>query len=376
MLQLLNRCDAFQVEELPKYEACGSGSQTWLWLRKENLHTDTCVHILGKLFGCKARGIGYAGKKDKLSLSYQWFSVADVSHAEALKNLPLEGEEHGGSWAIEKIVAHDHSLGMGQLLGNRFRIFLDPDLMDASDEAALITACQKLSSARGEDCLLNLYGSQRFGHNGQNLTAARLWAAGDYQDCVDLLLSTQRGDAGMLRTLVRAAEKETNPKQILNRAGKTVNHFFASVAQSHIFNVMATARRDAGLLFQVREGDLLLRQGKSAFHVRPDEIEQLQSDVAAGLAATSAALPGAKVRRPGPSVEAEEQRWIADCGIDSAVFRRGGVFQSPGERRRIVLQFLEALNYDLEAHCLHFALPAGSYATLVMDALGIADPRR
>jgi tRNA pseudouridine13 synthase len=335
----------------------------WLWVEKENLHTDTLIRIIGELTKCNKRTIGVAGRKDKLAVSRQWLCLP----ADKAGQLPDAGESHGGSWCILNRVAHNYPLRLGQLQGNRFKLRLaDADCSSIEQQLADLQ----------QQPLLNCFGPQRFGHQGHNLKAMQAWSAGRHQECIDILAAEQRGDAGLMHSLLQAQRHNSDPQEIMKHCDKSLRQYLASVAQSHIFNCVARGRVAAGLLQTVREGDLLLRSGKSAFHVRADELKILQAELESGLVAATAPLPGSKVRQPGPAIDAEERAWAKDAGISWDLFDRGSLFASPGERRRITLHMLEPLVFDRDKRELRFALAAGSFATVVMEALAVTDPRR
>lgn len=363
MPQLAPDPDAFCVEELPRFTPTGQGRYQWLWLEKENLHTDTLLRIVSEAANCPRRAIGFAGRKDKLSLSRQWLSLP----ADCSVSLPPSGDEYGGRWSLLDQEQHDYPLRLGQLQGNRFAL----RLQDA-DTQQLQAALDELQQTP----LINYFGAQRFGHQQQNLQAVLACSNGDWQAALDILLADDHGERGMMRSLRKARQRHDDPQMVFQRIDKRLRQYLASVAQSHVFNAVARSRVEAGLLSTLRTGDLLLRQGKSAFHVREDEREQLQQELEAGAVATTAPLPGFKVRRPDDAIDAQEQQWSAGAGIDWQLFDRGALFASPGERRRIQLQFLEKPVFDAQQQTLRFALPAGSFATVLMGALGITDPRR
>jgi tRNA(Glu) U13 pseudouridine synthase TruD len=82
-------------------------------------------------------------------------------------------------------------------------------------------------------------------------------------------------------------------------------------------------------------------------------------------------------------VAAEERRWSAAADVDWSVFERGRPLASPGDRRALIVPFLEAPEIEKPAPdagpgpvWLRFALPAGSYATEVLAQLGVALPAR
>ena len=68
----------FVVDEIPAYEAQGSGPHTFLRIEKRLRTTEEVVDDLARFFGVNRRDIGYAGRKDKVAVTRQWFSIPDL----------------------------------------------------------------------------------------------------------------------------------------------------------------------------------------------------------------------------------------------------------------------------------------------------------
>ena len=355
MPQLRSNPIDFQVEEIPQYQPSGHGRYTWVWIEKCNLHTDAVVQDLARLLQVPARLIAYAGKKDKRSFSRQYVSLPGDLRGQ----LPEGRQGNDSYWRIVHAALHEYPLKLGQVIGNAFRLHLD----DCNEEA------QKQMLELAQQPLLNVFGPQRFGRDSKNVDAACAWAEQRFQDCVDILIDDVQAQQGLMRPLAKQLQRGVGAEQALARSGKRLRQFMASVLQSAVFNAVAKGRAEAGLSQRIRVGDLLLRSGKSAFHARADELDQLQEDLDQGIVSCTAPLPGFKVRTPGAEIEAEEREWAASSGISWDFFSKGSPFASPGERRRVLLQFKHSPEFDGDHMC--FSLPGGAYATSVLDALGI-----
>jgi tRNA pseudouridine13 synthase len=171
-----------------------------------------------------------------------------------------------------------------------------------------------------------------------------------------------------------------DPAAALRAAGPRFAKLVASAAQSAVFNAVVDARRQAGLLHRLREGDVARRREGGVFRCLPEDLERLNARAAPGVleVAPTGPLPGTDVYAPSAAVAAEERAWSASTGVDWGAFADGGALASPGDRRALVVPFLEApeLEPDADALWLRFALPAGSYATEVLTQLGVAVPAR
>ena len=65
------RCEDFEVEEIPLYEATGQGDHVYFRLVKQDLPTPRAVHRIASYMGVAPREIGYAGLKDARAVTSQ-----------------------------------------------------------------------------------------------------------------------------------------------------------------------------------------------------------------------------------------------------------------------------------------------------------------
>ena len=65
----------FSVDELPAHEPSGSGEHLYVHVEKRELNTDDVVDALARATGRSQREVGYAGRKDRIAIARQWFSV-------------------------------------------------------------------------------------------------------------------------------------------------------------------------------------------------------------------------------------------------------------------------------------------------------------
>ena len=64
----------FRVTELPLYELSGRGEHAYLDVEKTNANTSWVAAQIAKHAGISSQDVGYAGRKDRKSVSRQWFS--------------------------------------------------------------------------------------------------------------------------------------------------------------------------------------------------------------------------------------------------------------------------------------------------------------
>ena len=238
----------------------------------------------------------------------------------------------------------------------------------------------------------NRFGAQRFGTAGTNIAIASAWARGDAERaaalCVDpsgawrpgepLPAGFRPGAAGRVLGALRRAPEDAGGA--LLAAGARFAKLIASAAQSAVFNAVLDARREAGLLHSLRAGDVARRREGGVFRCLAEDVAALNARAAPGMLEifTTGPLPGGEMYAPSAAVAQEERAWSAAAGIDWSIFASGGPLASPGDRRALIVRFLEPpeLEADGDPVWLRFALPAGSYATEVLTQLGVDLPER
>ncbi len=147
----------FQVDEILSFTPSGEGEHLFLQVKKMDSNTDWVARQLQKLASLTSRDIGYAGKKDRHSVSTQWFSLHLPGRQIELSELAGDGYE------IVAAIRHNKKLRRGSLLENRFKIIIRN--LDARIDKSLI---EKISHTG----VPNYFGKQRFGINANNLIKA------------------------------------------------------------------------------------------------------------------------------------------------------------------------------------------------------------
>ena len=377
---LLPGADAFRVEELPAYAPCGEGEHLYVELECRNLTTDETARRLARALGVRTQAVGFAGRKDRNAVTRQWFSAhgGEGERIEALR------APEGAEIRVLQTARHRNKLRRGHLRGNRFSLHLE---LEPAARPALEAALAQMA----ESGHVNRFGPQRFGRAGANLKLARAWAKGELRSAVELALAPAGGwhlgealpePAGpfagaMARSLAR---KPDDAAAALHAAGREFRLLIASSAQSAVFNAVLTGRAAAGLLHILREGDLARARGRP-FPCLAERLTRLNQQAAPGALelGPTAPLPGSQCPPPKPEIEREERAWSDGCEIDwSWLETESAALCSRGERRRVVVPFLEAPRLredeDGDATWLDFALPRGAFATELLRAADLALP--
>ena len=322
--------DSFLVEELPAYLPAGEGPHTFVWIEKQGLTTLEALARLARALGVQARDVGYAGMKDRNATTRQWLSLPGVEPSLAAA-VEMDG--------LRVLAARPHrnKLRVGHLHGNRFEVVLSEIVTGESDSLRA-----QLLHIAGHG-LPNRYGRQRFGGAGDNAQVG-----------IEILRGSRR-------------ERDARRRKLL-----------LSAAQSAVFNRALDLRASSGGLTLVRLGDIL-QKTETGGSFACEEPERDQARVDAGELVPTAPLPGSRTMEPpaGTPARALEEQALADLGLAPAEFAQAGR-DLPGARRPVVTPVtlgdppLQEGSDGPGTVRLFFSLPAGSYATVLLEALGVA----
>ncbi len=333
----------FVVEEIPLYPFTKQGEHLVLLIRKKNLSTWDLTSRLSNHLGINAREIGYAGLKDKNAMTKQYISI------------PKKYEHKLESFSCENIKIlercyHKNKIHLGHLKGNRFFIRL---------KKVTPTAALKIDEALSnikQYGMPNFFGFQRFGIEGDNY---------------------KKGEQ-----ILRGKLKERNVK---------LKKLYISAYQSHLFNLWLSRRIEISTLiksFKTEELVPLLNLSASTIdrvkkqphpfklidgeimmhypHGRPFQINIDDEEIERFLerdTTPTGLLVGKRAARAVGTARAIEKEFDADVSIDGQR-RYAWIFpeQMEGEYKR-----------DDAWYELHFTLPKGSYATVLIEEIAKRD---
>jgi tRNA pseudouridine13 synthase len=309
----------FVVEEIPLYEAGGSGAHLYVSLTREGWNTRRVADALADLFGLSRRDVGFAGLKDRNARCTQTFSLPGLASQDAARIEPALPFQV--NWARQ----HSNKLKVGHLLGNRFHITVT-DLAVPPEDA--LSRSRAIAAAIAQRGVPNFFGPQRFGWEGGNVAKGR----------AALLGQGSRRDPWLAKLLV-------------------------SAYQSHLFNRYLVRRIEAGLFGQVIEGDVCKKADTGGmFDVQDAAAEQLR--YVRGEITFTGPLYGKKMWAAKGQAAALEASVLAEAGLDDEDLRRARV---DGTRRpaRLWLPVVE-LAANAQGLRVAFVLPKGAYATVVL----------
>ena len=310
----------FEVEELSSIAPEGEGHHTYVWLEKRGANTADVALMLAEAARVGVKDVGYAGLKDRHAITRQWFSVLGLDPARA-RVLELPGV------TVLRAERGQRLLRPGMLEGNRFRITVRN--LTAARAVSAVETFQEMAR-RG---MPNRFGLQRFGGGGRNIR---------------LGLAVLRGEE--------------------QKRYRRTRNFLVSALQSAVFNEVLRRRPVAHDALMA--GDLVLVHAWDRLEVVSDAESEAERLANFQISATGP-LFGFKARQPGPRVAHLEHRVLEDFGL-------GDLYGLPLPRglrlyggRRAVRARVTAASAEVgdDTLTLRFDLPAGSYATVLLEEL-------
>jgi tRNA pseudouridine13 synthase len=317
------RCapEDFQVEEQLGFEPTGEGEHVLLQVRKRNANTEWVARQLARHAGVRPVDVGYAGLKDRIGVTTQWFSV----------HLRKQADPNWDGLQTEEIqilacARHNRKLRRGSLQGNRFEIVVRQIVGDRDE---LVDRLTRIAEAG----IPNYFGEQRFGHNGQNLIQA------------DALFQ------GRGRQFSR------------HKRG-----LYLSAARSFLFNRVLSARVERACWDRAIAGDVMMLEGSQS--VFP--IEEVTQDICARVDAMDIHPTGplwGRGRLPtGLECGRLEEQALAEFDAWRVALEHVGL----GQERRALRVKVGELDWEWlgdDSLRIRFFLPRGSYATSVLRQL-------
>ena len=314
----------FLVEELPLITPQGEGSHLWLEIEKRGANTDWVARQLASCAGVSGRDVGYAGMKDRHAVTRQWFSVG----LQEARNPDWE------SWALPdarilKAQKHSRKLRRGALAGNCFRLVI----RDLEGDPGHLQECLQRVKQQG---VPNYFGSQRFGHGGQNVVRGSHW-------------------------LEHGGRLPRNKKSI-----------YISAVRSFLFNEVLSSRVDRQVWNQLLDGDIASLDGShSTFPCTMPDPELVRRCDEFDIH-PSGPLPGKGRDHTERCAAAMEQAALGNWQTQVSGLESAGVKSA----RRPLRLVPNKMRWDLsgEELVLIFELSPGGYATSVLRELVTSSP--
>lgn len=318
----------FTVTELPLQLPSGEGEHIWLDVEKNGANTAYVAQQLAEAAGVQERDVGYAGLKDRWAITRQWFSI-HVPQGGMRGDMPDLTQLQHPEFKVLGQSRHLKKLRPGDLLGNRFRIVLR-DVSGGPGDTQAMAAIEANLKAVASQGVPNYFGAQRFGFDGGNVAQGR----------------------AMLAREIRVR----NPKK---------KGIYLSAVRSFVFNEVLALRIQQGLWGQTLPGDVMDEAGRPTGPLwgrgrvsTTDQAQALENGVAERHATLCDGMEHAGLD--------QERRALVACPADMS-------WAWLKEDHQADQQAGHAAHHLV----LSFSLPAGNYATSVLnEILRTTEPER
>jgi tRNA pseudouridine13 synthase len=313
--------DDFIVKEIPVYEPEGEGEHLFINLTKKGVTTREVQKSIARLFNTPRQDVNYAGIKDKHAVTTQNFSVWLREGQD--QNLAYKLEEELPV-TIHNLAFHPRKIKSGHLAGNGFAIRirnLDMPVPQAAERAGEIAKLLRISGVP------NFYGDQRFGMEGDNALRGLQIITGE-----------------------------------LREKSKWLRRFLMSSYQSYLFNYYLYRRMEQGLYGKILTGDVAKKHETGGIFVVEDATRDQERLENQEISYTGPVYGKKMTPAQGEAARLEEQI-LEEQNIDLQTLRNARL---TGTRRQGILIPRIRVEEEAESIRLHFTLPKGAFATIVV----------
>ncbi|USZ69180.1 tRNA pseudouridine(13) synthase TruD [Halorussus salilacus] len=416
----------FRVREVERFDAepadADPGAYPHLVVRAtlRGWDTNDFARRLSDALGISRERVSWAGTKDKHAVTTQLFSLRKVDPAD-LSDVEIRDAD------VDIVGRSGRGLEFGDLAGNAFEIAVrDADRPENADEireqlAEFGGAPDDEPTAVG---VPDFFGQQRFGSRRpvthevglrvvredwegavrayvadayetepEGTREARREAADafeqrDWQGVLDALPRRLGFERAMANRLVEnGGDGPEDFRAALEAVPSNLQRLFVNAAQSYAFNRILSERLARGLPFdRPVEGDVVCFSERVDGLTVPDtdrlqEVTQNRVETVArhcerGRAFVTAPLVGTETEL-GDGEPGEIEREVLDeLDLEPADFDLPGEFGSTGTRRAVLVRTDLDVAVEDDAVTFAFALPKGSYATVVLREFMKTDPAK
>ncbi|QSW98538.1 tRNA pseudouridine(13) synthase TruD [Haloterrigena alkaliphila] len=422
--------DHFRVRELERFstEPVDADADAYPHLvvraRLSGWDTNDFASRLSDALGVSRERVNWAGTKDKYAVTTQLFSIYGADPT----NLP---DVNGAD--LEVLGRAGRNLEFGDLAGNAFELVVSDaehpeNATEIADELHAFGGLEDggADATDGDDGssvsvgVPNFFGQQRFGSRRPVTHAVGLEIVrGDWAGAVMAYLgnptdaepeSTQEARAFVQETRDWQAALERFPHRLryerslchglaevdgepgpedfraaLERLPSNLQRLFVHAAQSYAFNLMLSERLERGLPFdEPVAGDvacfadtdapagLELPDTDRLQRVDERRVRSVRRHCERGRAFVTAPLVGTETELADGEQGEIERSVLDELNLEPADFDLPGEFHSTGTRRAILVR--TALSLETDPLTLSFALPKGSYATVLCREFLKVDP--
>jgi tRNA pseudouridine13 synthase len=403
----------FRVQEVESIEPEAIGvdpaAYEYLVIRAtlENWDTNDFARELSDRLGISRSRIAWAGTKDRRAVTTQLFTLKGVEPA----SLPtIRGAE------VEAVGRLGRALEFGDLAGNRFAIRVR-DVSEPARSAEITDALRQWGGPDWSVGVPNFFGQQRFGSERAitHLVGRRI-LDGDWEGAVmayvgkpsehepeetrqaRAFVEETRNWAGAIdrfheglrfeRAILSALAGGASYREALEELPTNLQRLFVHAAQSDLFNRIVTlrVRRDIPLgtpvpgdivCFTETRGDMTIPDAARLQTVTEDRIDVVTRHCERGRAYVTAPLIGAETTLADGEPGDLARSVLAEAEVSPIKTDLPEPYHSAGTRRPVLVRTnLETtVRSNEDSVTMRFALPKGSYATVLLREYLKCDPR-
>ncbi|QDX39813.1 tRNA pseudouridine(13) synthase TruD [Salarchaeum sp. JOR-1] len=411
----------FRVREIedfaaePAGESAGDYPHVVVRATLTDWDTNGFARALSNRLGISRERVNWAGTKDKNAVTTQLFTVRAIDPGDVpdIRNAEVEVVGRAG-----------RNIQFGDLVGNEFEIVVrDPDRPEnangITDELAAfggqstdaVAASAETADAGRSVAAPNFFGQQRFGsyrpvthevglavvrgdwegavlayvgnpseHEPPETRAAREFVeeTRDWSAAIEEFPGHLRYERTVLNRLAEnGGESEADFRAALETFPSNLQRLFVHAAQSYAFNRILSERMARGLPFSEpvegdvvcfadadAPGDLTIPDPDRLQRATSERVSVLSRHAERGRAFVTAPLVGTETDLADGEQGDIERDVLADLDIAPSDFDLPGEFHSEGTRRAILVR--TDIDVARDPLTFTFALPKGSYATVVL----------
>ena len=384
----------FIVSEVFEELGYEGGRYLVLDVEKTNWDTHHLVHEMARRLRISQKRFGWAGTKDKRAVTSQRISIMNLDESELTKiNLP--------DLKIKVLGRTNRAVGLGDLLGNRFRITIRE--LCCPDPAARMTGItEEIEKQRG---VPNYFGVQRFGdirpvtHKvGEALVRGnieeavfiylalpfpgeldrtreareKLWVNRDIPAALKEFPEYLHYELAMLNYLVEHPGDYAHSFDVLS---VNLKRLFVHAYQSYLFNRILSSRLAAAMpLHRAVVGDVVcfakggMPDMDKVQKVTTENLEAIDRLAGRGRAFLTLPLIGFETTMAEGAQGEIERAILREEGISPENFNipENPDLGSRGTRRAALCPVKPQITVEENRAELQFVLPKGSYATVVL----------
>jgi tRNA pseudouridine13 synthase len=384
----------FRVDEFFEEQTYEGGRYLVLEVEKTDWDTHHLIREMSRRLRISQKRFGWAGTKDKRAVTVQRISIMNLDEAE-LKRITLPDLK------IRVLGRTNRSVGLGDLLGNRFRITIR-ELACPEPAAILARITEEIVQQQG---VPNYFGVQRFGETrpvthkvGEALARGKieeavyiylalpfsgepertrvaredLWASRDIPTALKDFPEYLHHEMAMLNYLAEHPGDYAHSFDVLS---VNLKRLFLHAYQSYLFNKILSRRLDARLpLDRAVVGDVVcfarggLPDMDKQQAVTSENLEAVIRLAGRGRAFVTLPLIGFETILAEGIEGGIERAVLTEEGVSQENFRveENAELGSRGTRRTAICPVQPQISVKGDIAELEFMLPKGSYATVVL----------